>query len=70
MSLKDNLRQNELERERGFVLVRRFTEDRLRGETALESATMSAQQVQNAAEEADHRMRVQALYQDPDGDPR
>lgn len=69
MATRTGIMQSDLRKEDSLVIVRRFT-DELQGETALERATVSAQQQQDATERADRRMRLQALYQDPDGDPR
>lgn len=59
--------QDAWRKEEGLVLVRRFT-DELVGETTLERATKSAQRDQEFAQKETHRRRVQALYQDEDGD--
>jgi hypothetical protein len=60
--------QTSLQRD-GLILARRFT-DELKGETTLERATISAQEQGDANEKALHRRRMEALYRDPDKDPR
>lgn len=62
----------ELQRQDGLLLVRRFTGD-LEGNTTLERAAISAQQQQDAIEQAERalrRRRMEALYREPGRDPR
>lgn len=70
MSVQDLLQQKEVAKAQSFALVRRFTEEQMTGETTLERVAISAHKGDKATDQADNRMRLKALYQDPDGDPR
>ena len=62
---------SELQRQDGLSLVRRFTGD-LEGNTTLERATISAQQQQDATQQAAkavRRRRMVALFHEPEKDP-
>lgn len=59
----DDVAEDEAFRMRGEMLVRRFT-DSLNGDTALEQATVAAQNQDDQIVQESHESRMRALYDD------
>lgn len=64
-----SLSDEQLRKEEGMVLVRRFTDD-LKGATTLERAAISTQQQQDETEKGIRRRRMEALYRESERESR